>query len=104
VIVLGFLGIVFTHKVAGPIFKMKRLLKQVGEGKLTFEGRLRKGDELQDFFEAFTSMVENLRERQRKEIEELERAMDMAQKSGASAESIHKVALVRDEMKRALET
>ncbi len=34
VICVGLAGIVFTHKVAGPIFKMKRLLRQVGEGKL----------------------------------------------------------------------
>ena len=45
VLFIGVLGIYFTHKVAGPIYKMKLLLKQVGEGKLTFHGKLRKGDE-----------------------------------------------------------
>ena len=103
VILIGLLGIYFTHKVAGPIFKMKRLLNQVGEGKLTFEGRLRKGDELQDFFEAFANMVGKLRERQKREIEELEKAIEMAQAAGANAESVARVAQVRDEMKRALE-
>ena len=40
VIAIGFAGIVFTHKIAGPIFKMKRLLRQVGEGKLVVSERL----------------------------------------------------------------
>ena len=103
VVLIGMMGIYFTHKVAGPIFKMKRLLRQVGEGKLTFEGRLRKGDELQDFFETFAQMVEALRARQAKEVDELEKAIKMAKESGANPESIARIASVHDEMKRSLE-
>ena len=51
VVLIGVLGIYFTHKVVGPIYKMKMLLRQVGDGKLNFYGKLRKGDELQDFFD-----------------------------------------------------
>ena len=68
VVALGLAGIVFTHKIAGPIFKMKRLLREVGGGKLVLRERLRKGDELQHFFEAFEQMVSDLRARQEKEI------------------------------------
>lgn len=68
VVLLGLAGIVFTHKIAGPVFKMKRLLRQVGAGKLVLHERLRKGDELQHFFEAFEQMVGDLRARQEKEI------------------------------------
>ena len=68
VVVIGLAGIVFTHKIAGPVFKMKRLLRQVGEGKLVLRERLRKGDELQHFFEAFEKMVETLRDHQKGEI------------------------------------
>src|SRR5882672_7380636 len=71
VVLIGLLGIYFTHKVAGPIYKMKMLLRQVGEGKLVFQGRLRKGDELQEFFDAFATMVEKLRERQQAEVDQL---------------------------------
>jgi nitrogen fixation/metabolism regulation signal transduction histidine kinase len=68
VMALGMAGVVFTHKVAGPIFKMKRLLREVGGGKLVIREKLRKGDELQHFFEAFEQMVADLRSRQEKEI------------------------------------
>lgn len=75
VVLLGLAGIVITHKVAGPIYKMKRLLREVGEGKLVVPGRLRKGDELVEFFDVFATMVEKLRVRQEKEIELLDAAI-----------------------------
>lgn len=103
VILIGLLGIYFTHKVAGPIYKMKMLLRQVGEGRLVFRGGLRKGDELQSFFEAFQTMVEKIRERQTKEIELLESAMETARAAGASEEAMSKVALVRDQMRASLD-
>lgn len=103
VVLIGLLGIYITHKVVGPIYKMKMLLRQVGAGKLNFQGKLRRGDELQDFFEVFAEMVEKLRARQRSEVEELEAAMVEAKASGASEQAIAKIAHVRDEMKAALE-
>jgi nitrogen fixation/metabolism regulation signal transduction histidine kinase len=103
VIAIGMLGIYFTHKVVGPIYKMKMLLRQVGDGKLNFQGRLRKGDELQDFFEVFAAMVEKLKDRQRKEVAELTSAMEEATASGASEDAISKIGRVRDEMKASLD-
>jgi nitrate/nitrite-specific signal transduction histidine kinase len=103
VVLIGILGIYFTHKVVGPIYKMKMLLRQVGDGKLNFYGKLRKGDELQDFFVVFADMVEKLKDRQRREVTELEAAMVSAKASGASDDAISKIQHVRDEMKAALD-
>jgi methyl-accepting chemotaxis protein len=103
VVLIGLLGIFITHKVAGPIYKMKRLLKEVGQGKLTFYGGLRKGDELVHFFETFQQMVDSLKERQRIEVETLEAGIASAKAAGATDESLAKIVAVRDEMKRALE-
>ena len=75
VVLIGLAGIVVTHKVAGPIYKMKRHIKDVGEGKLRFVSRLRKGDDLVDFFEAFGTMVTSLRCRQEAEVEKLDTAI-----------------------------
>lgn len=73
---MGLVGIVFTHKVAGPVFKMKRLLREVGAGKLVVRERLRKGDELQHFFEVFEQMVGELRRRQEGEIAKVDRILE----------------------------
>ena len=103
VLLIGLVGIYITHKVVGPIYKMKMLLRQVGDGKLNFYGKLRKGDELQDFFEVFQAMVDKLKARQASEVEELTEAMAAAKASGASPEAIAKIEHVRDEMAAALE-
>jgi nitrogen fixation/metabolism regulation signal transduction histidine kinase len=75
VVLIGLLGIYFTHKVAGPVFKMTRLLKQVGEGDLHVETRLRKGDELKDFFDTFAKMVFDLRQIETRRLQGVEAAL-----------------------------
>ena len=103
VVLIGLLGIYFTHKVAGPIYKMKLLLGQVADGKLNFQGRLRKGDELQEFFEVFAGMVEKLKARQAAEVADLDAAIEEAKVSGASDAALSKLTKVRDVMRAALE-
>src|SRR5690606_42080628 len=58
---LGFTGIVVTHKMVGPAYKIRMMLAKVADGHLKVDGSLRKGDELQDVFIAFNQMVNNLR-------------------------------------------
>jgi nitrogen fixation/metabolism regulation signal transduction histidine kinase len=102
VVLIGLLGIYFTHKVAGPIYKMKRLLKQVGQGNLKVDARLRKGDELQDFFDAFTHMVSGLREMERKQLVDVDQAI-AAVESDKKSEAEASLARVREAMKGTLE-
>jgi nitrogen fixation/metabolism regulation signal transduction histidine kinase len=102
VIVIGLFGIYFTHKVAGPVFKMKKMLRQVGEGNLHVEARLRKGDELQDFFDAFTQMLAGLRKFERKQLDELEAAMG-ALARGEKDDAVASVGRVHDAVKHAID-
>lgn len=102
VVLIGLLGIDFTHKVAGPVFKMKRLLKEVGAGHLHVDARLRKGDELTDFFEAFTQMVSGLRQMESRQLEDVDAAL-RALEAGAHPEAVAALGRVRDAMKGALE-
>jgi len=104
VFVIGVLGIYFTHKVAGPIYKMKLLLKQVADGKLSVSERLRKGDELQDFFDVFARMVDNLRARKLAEVAALDAALSDAKSAGLSEEVLQALLRVRDDIKRPLDS
>jgi nitrogen fixation/metabolism regulation signal transduction histidine kinase len=99
---IGIAGIVVTHKVAGPIFKMKRQIKDVGEGRLKIPGKLRKGDELVDFFDAFDHMVRSLRARQESEIEMLDQALESL-KGKATDQDIEPLIALRKEMQSALD-
>lgn len=103
VVLMGLAGIVFTHKVAGPIFKMKRLLRQVGEGQLVVRERLRKGDELQHFFETFEKMVDDLRSRQEAEIMKLDRIVEKLEAGGAPEDGVALLKELRREMRQQIE-
>lgn len=103
VVLIGFAGIMVTHRVAGPIFKMKRQIREVGEGHLRIPNKLRKGDELVDFFEAFETMVINLRSRQQGEIDKLEQAIKTLEPKAEPGE-LDPLYQLRQEMKDALNT
>jgi nitrogen fixation/metabolism regulation signal transduction histidine kinase len=99
---VGAAGIVVTHKVAGPIFKMKRQIRELGAGSLHVPSPLRKGDELVDFFEAFRSAVMNLRKNQEGEITMLDRAISNLEKK-AAPEDLVELRALREEMQSALD-
>jgi methyl-accepting chemotaxis protein len=75
VVCIGFAGIVVTHKVAGPVFKMQRMFGQVGDGHFSVRERLRKGDEMQVFFEAFENMLGRLRDIQGQDMKRIDDAI-----------------------------
>jgi len=102
-VTLGLTGIVVTHKVVGPSYKLRRLLRDVADGHLKVEGRLRKGDELQNVFDAFEKMVLALRERQAEEIADLDAALAKSQEAGVADANLEPIRNVRDRMQQALD-
>lgn len=103
VVAIGIAGIVFTHKIAGPVYKMKRLFGQIGDGKIALHERLRKGDELVHFFEAFEQMVDRLRQRQKREIAELDEAIKDIEASDKKDEGVKLLRTLRDDMQAQLD-
>ena len=98
---VGMIGIVVTHKVAGPVYKMKRQLRAVGEGRWQDLDPLRKGDELGSFFATFEQMVRDLRSQREKELSLLDEAIEQAD---GDAEQVKSLQALRAEMNRMLET
>jgi nitrogen fixation/metabolism regulation signal transduction histidine kinase len=107
VVCIWLAGIVVTHKIAGPVFKMKRMFRQVGDGKLALHERLRRGDEMQDFFETFDQMLGRLRERQESEIKHIDEAIAKLEAEPSSREGDSSAAGIlkslRKEMQRQVE-
>jgi hypothetical protein len=85
-VILTAYGIVLTHKVAGPLFKVTLYLDRIREGKLGTVYNLRKGDELVDFFEHFKSAHDALRTRTEEDIRLLDRAIAQAGSSPVADE------------------
>lgn len=103
VVVIGVMGVYVTHKISGPIFKMKRHLNEVAEGHLRVPYALRKGDELVDFFESFSNMVKDLRRRQEEEISMLDSAISQLE-GKADEDALKPLYELRKEMRGALDT
>lgn len=68
VALLGLLGIVATHKIAGPAFAMRRIMMLIADGKHPEVRKLRKGDELVAVATELKRMADTLREREEQEV------------------------------------
>ena len=100
---LGLTGIVITHKIIGPAYRIRQLLATVARGHLRVDGHLRKGDELQEVFGAFHDMVSTLRARQAEEISQLDEALDTARNHGVADRDLQPFRALRDRMQQQLD-
>lgn len=71
---LGVLGVIITHRVAGPVLVLGRYLHAFAAGRYPRLRALRRGDELQRLFGVFGEGVEALRARERAHADQLEEA------------------------------
>ncbi|MBW2730886.1 MAG: hypothetical protein JRH20_00750 [Deltaproteobacteria bacterium] len=97
-LVLAGFSIIFTHRIAGPLFKISRHLRDLRDHNLCEVWDLRKSDQLQEFWAVFKETHTALRDRQEEEIQVLAavltktEAMDGLQDD----EAIKKLAQLRD--------
>ena len=61
--ITGFRLLLFSHRIAGPLYRLEKTAEAIGKGDLNFQVRLRAGDELQDFAQSMDGMVRDLRSR-----------------------------------------
>lgn len=83
---LGITGIFITHRVVGPVYKLKLLFKKVARGNLNIRVGFRKGDELTDLGDAFRDMLYSLRDRRREDLGEIDSMLgELSAVDGAEA-------------------
>jgi len=68
-------GIIMTHRVAGPIYVFTRYARELASGSYPSTRPLRQKDELKEFHQAFTHMLEELVKRDRKDLTEIQHAL-----------------------------
>lgn len=87
VVALG--TIVVTHRLAGPLLRIRRMVNEVHDGKLRPpQYGLRDGDELRELFDDTRKMVQRLREQHEEDANALAKALHAAEGSGASPEAL----------------
>ena len=50
----------FSHRIAGPIYKIEKSIDEIARGNLALKIKLRKGDEFQDLADIMNVMTENV--------------------------------------------
>lgn len=78
---LSVMGIFITHRIVGPVYRMKRLLRQVGTARFSVKEKLRRGDELEDLFETFVQTVNSLEALQAGRRATLDATLEKARKA-----------------------
>jgi nitrate/nitrite-specific signal transduction histidine kinase len=67
VVVVGMATVVVTlyvsHKIAGPLYRLKKAMQEISDGNFDTAINLRKFDQLQDIAQAFNAMAKKLKER-----------------------------------------
>jgi len=71
VLALTLVGIVATHKIAGPAYAMRKKMSEIADGKLPIVRNLRRGDELKAVSLELIRMAESLRNREQADVEKL---------------------------------
>ena len=91
-------GIVMTHRVAGPLYKITLYLNKLKDGRYDTVYNLRKGDHLVAFYEHFKRAHAGLRAMQEEDLARLREAVEIADREGL-AEASPKVAETLEEMR-----
>ncbi|MGB9340883.1 MAG: hypothetical protein WCB63_16680 [Polyangiales bacterium] len=102
-LVLGLTGIVVTHRVVGPTYRMKRLFAHVGKGRFELSTGIRKGDELQELYHSFAEMVESLRDQRSEEIEQLEETLIKMEAAGVQSAYITELRAVLERIRKTVD-
>jgi hypothetical protein len=72
---LALLGVVITHRVAGPVFVMGHYLEVLAQGRFPRMRTLRRSDELKGFFNTFIEAVDHMKVREARHAAALEEAV-----------------------------
>jgi len=93
------IGIILTHRVAGPVYALGLFIQQVRNGSYKPIRGFRKGDEFQELADSFQAMVASLREKEEDDIRQLQ---DLLKSSGMSADTTSQIEALIAEKQRSL--
>ncbi len=60
-IIFSIVGVFYSHKIAGPLFRVKRICDELARGNLNQIVKFRKGDEFHDVADALNKVINGLK-------------------------------------------
>lgn len=102
-------GVLHSHRIAGPVYRFRKVCERMAQGDLSGEVHLRRHDRMKDLAMVFNEMIRGLKERLQKDrcvrdrvLEELEHLQTRLQDYELSKEQSGEVQQKLNEMKQQL--
>lgn len=85
ILIIALFGVFFLHRIAGPVYRFRSILRQVVKGEIPEEFKLREGDYFTETADDLNTMLRMLRLK-RQRVESLSKRLDqIAQKGETTA-------------------
>lgn len=102
-VLISLTTIVLTHRVAGPLMRIRRMVKDVATGQIRPPPYgLRETDELKDIFDATRGMMHVLRKQNEDDVLVLSHALERAQQDGAKGDWLEDLRILESRLKARL--
>lgn len=98
-VVVGVISMYMSHRIAGPLYRLKKYFQELSKGDLSFEMRVRKGDELGDVVDEFNAMVRGLKTAV---VEDRQRVNEVKQSVQKILAAVNKGSLTEEEKNNAI--
>jgi glutamate synthase domain-containing protein 2 len=96
-------SIVATHKIAGPVYRVRRLLEALAEGRRDVPTHsLRSGDELRELFETAAGLIQALRADDESALRAVAAALGTSETSGVGAASLEDLRVLQSRLRMRL--
>jgi methyl-accepting chemotaxis protein len=85
IFIVAFICIFVTHTIAGPVYRMERVARNIGDGDLTHFIKLRPKDELKDLADTMNEMTMGMRNKVisfKEEIAQIQEGVALAKSTG----------------------
>jgi methyl-accepting chemotaxis protein len=98
-LIVAFMGVVITHRIAGPMFSLVRHIRMIQLGTLKEPLRVRESDDLKYLVRNFNEMVEHLAATTRKDRSRIDGILEALSQESPKTEDLAKARALAEELK-----
>ena len=99
VMVIAVFGVFFLHRIAGPVYRFRAILRRVSKGELPDEFRLREGDYFTETAGDLNFVLRMLRERKQR-IETLQKRLEETIQKHSSSPLVSDLKAIKDDLNK----
>ena len=103
VLIVAFLGIMITHRIAGPMFSLVRHIRMMQSGRAVAPLKVREGDDLKYVVRNYNELMQYLYDRTARDKDRVDALIDQLRSAGGPATALAEAETLAAELKQRLE-